>query len=61
LDTGGGQGEFLAADALDLGHPSVGIELGRGENFVAGIFDGVFHLQPSDHSRCEWAALAKYK
>jgi hypothetical protein len=42
----GGQRQFLAPDALHLGHPGVGIEFGHGEEFVAGLFDSVFHPQP---------------
>jgi len=37
---------FLTPDALHLGHPGVGIELGHGEKLVAGLFDCVFHPQP---------------
>jgi hypothetical protein len=46
VDTGGGQWEFLASDALHLAYPGVGIEFGYGEKLVAGLFDGVFHPQP---------------
>ena len=46
LNPGGGQRQFLASDALHFAHPGVGIEFGRGEKLVAGLFDGVFHPQP---------------
>jgi hypothetical protein len=46
LDPGGGQGLFLAPDALHFGYPGVGIEFGCGEKLVAGLFDRVFHSQP---------------
>ena len=46
VDAGGGQRQFLAADALHFGYPGVGIEVGCGEKLVAGLFDGVFHSQP---------------
>ena len=46
LNLGSGQRLFLAPDALHLAHPGVGIELGQGEEFVAGLFDCVFHAQP---------------
>ena len=51
LDAGGGQEKFFAADALDLRYPSVGIEFGDGEKFVAGLFDGVFYPQLVGKSR----------
>jgi hypothetical protein len=46
VNSGGGQWEFLAPDALHLGYPGVGIEVGHGEKLVAGLFDRVFHPQP---------------
>ena len=46
LNPGGGQGQFLAPDALHFAYPGVGIEFGHGEKLVAGLFDGVFHPQP---------------
>ena len=46
LNPGGGQGQFLAPDALHLAYPSVGIEFGHGEKFVAGLFDLLFHPYP---------------
>ena len=46
VNSGGGQWEFLAPDALHLGYPGVGIEVGHGEKLVAGLFDRVFHLPP---------------
>ena len=46
VDTGGGQRQLLASDALYFAHPGVGNEFGYGEKFVAGLFDLVFHPQP---------------
>jgi hypothetical protein len=37
---------FLAPDALHFGYPGVGIEVGGGEQLVAGLFDAVFDPQP---------------
>ena len=37
---------FLAPDALHFADPGVGIEVGCGEQLVAGLFDAVFHPQP---------------
>jgi hypothetical protein len=46
VKSGGGQRLFLAADAFHLAYPGVGIQVGYGEELVAGLFDGVFHPQP---------------
>ena len=39
VDTGSGQGQFLAADALHFAYPGVGIEVGCGKKLVAGLLD----------------------
>jgi hypothetical protein len=46
VKSGRGQGMFFATDALYFGGPGVGIKLGRGEERVAGLFDGLIHSQP---------------
>jgi len=46
VQAGGGQRVFLAADALHFGYPGVRIEVGCGEELVAGFFNRVFHAQP---------------
>ena len=42
----GGQRAFPAPEALYFADPGVGIKVGQGEEFVAGILDPVSHLQP---------------
>ena len=37
------QRQFLTSDAFHFAHSGVGIEVGHGERFVAGLFNGVFH------------------
>ena len=46
VNSGGGQGQFFASDALHFAYPGVGIEFGCGEKLGAGLFDRVFHPQP---------------
>ena len=46
VEAGGGQRLLLAADALYFADPGVGVQVGQGEELVAGLFDGVFHSQP---------------
>ena len=46
VETGGGQGLLLAPDALHFADPGVGVQLGQGEEFVAGLLDALFHAQP---------------
>ena len=36
---------ILATHELYFADPGVGIQLGQGEEFVAGLLDGVFHAQ----------------
>src|SRR5437762_3417964 len=45
LNPGGGQRLFLASDALYFRDQGVGIKLGRGEEFVGGLFDFELHSQ----------------
>jgi hypothetical protein len=42
----GGQGLFLAPEALHSADPGVGVQVGQGEELVAGFFDAVLHSQP---------------
>ena len=46
MKAGGGQRLFLPTDALHFADPGVGIQLGQGEELVAGLFDAVSHSQP---------------
>ena len=46
VKTGGGQGLFFTPDLLHFADPGVGIQIGQGEELVAGLFDPVFHSQP---------------
>ena len=46
VKAGGGQGLLLATDALYFADPGVGVQIGHGEELVAGLFDPVFHSQP---------------
>jgi len=46
VKAGGGERLLLAADALHFADPGVGVQIGQGEELVAGLFDAVFHAQP---------------
>ena len=46
VEAGGGEGVLLAADALYFADPGVGVQVGQGEELVAGLFEGVFYSQP---------------
>ena len=42
----GGQRLLLAPDALHFAGPGVGVQVGQGEELVAGLSDPVIHSQP---------------
>lgn len=48
-EAGGGERLALAAQFLHFGDEGVGVEVGEGLEFLAGLLDGVFHAQPVEH------------
>jgi hypothetical protein len=48
-EAGSSEGMLLAAQFLHFGDKGVRIEVGQGLEFLAGLFNGVFHAQPVEH------------
>jgi hypothetical protein len=50
VKAGGGQRLLLAPEALCFADPGVGVQVGQGENLVAGLFDALFYSRPVEQS-----------